>query len=181
MPWIMPHRSHRVRASGLYLRSSLLFSRDTQIDPRDASEPGLAGGPPRARATAVPIRGLEWPSRADSALAPWSHEGFTWRTTPCCQHLGLERDTGQATAKHGAARWRRPPEHRCSCWRCRRGCRDAARPAAGPPPCRHPDACSTTEKSRHLYRTQPALRRRDAECTVRNPDARNFPNFFPDL
>ena len=91
---------------------------------------------------------------------------WAWRGTP---------------AKHGAARWRRPPEHRCSCWRCRRGCRDAARPAAGPPPCRHPDACSTTEKSRHLYRTQPALRRRDAECTVRNPDARNFPNFFPDL
>jgi len=85
-----------------------------------------------------PERILPWhlgPTRAPRGGRRHAASIWAWRGTP---------------AEHGAAGRRRPPEHRCSCWRSRRGCRDAARPAAGAPPCRDADACCTTEKSRHI-------------------------------
>ena len=87
-----------------------------------------------------------------------------WRATP---------------TKHEAAGRRRPSASSCSRLGCRLGRRGAARPTISAAPCRDAHACSTTEKSRHLYRTQPARRRRDAAAAAFG--TRNFPNFFPNL
>ena len=106
-----------------------------------------------------PERILPWhlgPTRAPRGGRRHAASIWAWRGTP---------------AEHGAAGRRRPPEHRCSCWRSRRGCRDAARPAAGAPPCRDADACCTTEKSRHIL-SNPARPKARREARGGPPSAR---------
>ena len=106
-----------------------------------------------------PERILPWhlgPTRAPRGGRRHAASIWAWRGTP---------------AEHGAAGRRRPPEHRCSCWRSRRGCRDAARPAAGEPPCRDADACCTTEKSRHIL-SNPARPKARREARGGPPSAR---------
>ena len=110
-----------------------------------------------------PERILPWhlgPTRAPRGGRRHAASIWAWRGTP---------------AEHGAAGRRRPPEHRCSCWRSRRGCRDAARPAAGAPPCRDADACCTTEKSRHIL-SNPA--RPKARREARGPPSAPLQPFF---
>ena len=68
----------------------------------------LAGGLLRARALAVRVVGLEWPSRMDYPQALWPDGRSTWRTTPRYQHLWLEWDTGQAWG-NGLAQAARAP------------------------------------------------------------------------
>ena len=131
----------------LYLRSTFGFS--LAIHKSTLATPRSPGSPEGRRArerppcpfgalNGRPERILPWhlgPTRAPRGGRRHAASIWAWRGTP---------------AEHGAAGRRRPPEHRCSCWRSRRGCRDAARPAAGAPPCRDADACCTTEKSRHI-------------------------------
>ena len=112
----------------------LLFSRDTQIDPRDDPEPWLAGGPPHARATVVRVAGLEWPSRVDYPQALWPDGHSTWRTTPRCQHLGLERDTGQAWGSALAQAARASMQLLAMPSRVPRRREASSRPAPMPPP-----------------------------------------------
>ena len=110
-----------------------------------------------------PERILPWhlgPTRAPRGGRRHAASIWAWRGTP---------------AEHGAAGRRRPPEHRCSCWRSRRGCRDAARPAAGAPPCRDADACCTTEKSRHIL-SNPA--RPKARREARGPPSARLQPLF---
>ena len=111
-----------------------LFSRDTQIDPRDDPEPWLAGGPPHARATVVRVAGLEWPSRVDYPQALWPDGHSTWRTTPRCQHLGLERDTGQAWGSALAQAARASMQLLAMPSRVPRRREASSRPAPMPPP-----------------------------------------------
>ena len=115
-------------------RKTRLFSRDTQIDPRDDPEPWLAGGPPHARATVVRVAGLEWPSRVDYPQALWPDGHSTWRTTPRCQHLGLERDTGQAWGSALAQAARASMQLLAMPSRVPRRREASSRPAPMPPP-----------------------------------------------
>ena len=115
-------------------KEKLLFSRDTQIDPRDDPEPWLAGGPPHARATVVRVAGLEWPSRVDYPQALWPDGHSTWRTTPRCQHLGLERDTGQAWGSALAQAARASMQLLAMPSRVPRRREASSRPAPMPPP-----------------------------------------------
>jgi hypothetical protein len=126
-----------------YLNFPLAIHKSTLATPRSPGSP--EGRRARERPPCPfgalngrPERILPWhlgPTRAPRGGRRHAASIWAWRGTP---------------AEHGAAGRRRPPEHRCSCWRSRRGCRDAARPAAGAPPCRDADACCTTEKSRHI-------------------------------
>ena len=91
----------------------VLYGLHAKRPSRDASEAERAGGPPRADETGTRVVGLERPSRAHPARAPWPGRRSRWRTTPRCHNCGAgeqhrpttRQRAGAGHARTGTAAW----------------------------------------------------------------------------